>query len=741
MKYLVYLLLTAGVFIVDINTGYNLPVWVLYIVPILYALKTFKRGHVPAIAITSILILVGFFLSPPGGQPVWAILHRVLDIAAFWVIWFFALKQKTSSEKIKTQAGYIQELASERKKLETVLKEKTEIETDLRESEERFRSTFENAAVGIAHTGLDGRWLMVNDKLSQITGYTKEELLEKNFKQISHPGELDDNIYRFERLVRGEIDSFSMEKRYIRKDGQIVWGNLTVSLKRDRTGKPLYLISIIQDISPKKHAEAGLLDANRKLSDTLESITDGFISLDYAWRFLYVNEQAAEFMNKKRQELVGKVFWESVPEAKDSAFKSIFIKCMSERVPAYGEGMCPASGIWLSCRCYPSAEGISVYLENINKRKEAEELLSRNEALLKEAGQLAHVGAWDMEVVNSQDLSANQLRWSDETFRIFGYKPGEVKVTNEFFFQRVRPEDGHKIREAMADAIRLKQPYKLEHGIIRPDGAPATVLEYAEIAYDENSRPIHITGAVQDITELKRVEEALQASLHEKEILLRELYHRTKNNMQVISSFLHMQFSKTRDKKVRQMFNDTQNRIRGMSMVHEKLYRSKDLSRLDLGEYTKELAGSIIASYKALRNKVTLSLDIEDIPVSIDAAIPWGLILNELVSNSLKYAFPGDRKGEITISMHRKGSGEISVSYSDNGVGFPPGFNLYQAKTLGMRLILNLVYQLNGNLELENGTGVLFKISFKDRDRKRPEMEGTAQPPRNTEIEERVNSS
>lgn len=229
-------------------------------------------------------------------------------------------------------------------------------------------------------------------------------------------------------------------------------------------------------------------------------------------------------------------------------------------------------------------------------------------------------------------------------------------------------------------------------------------------------------GITRDVTGRKRGFEWMQKSLLEKETLLRELYHRTKNNMQVISSLISLQASSIADDRILQMFDDTKNRIQAMALVHEKLYQSKNLSSVSMKGYVEDLAGALVKSFIKGTRDISLKLDIADVPVPIDIVIPCGLIINELVSNSLKYAFPagwlektGQETGqaaEIRISF-RVAGGEMELAYGDNGIGLA-GIDLQSVTSLGLKLVKNLaIKQLGGEMETVPGTGASFRIRFR----------------------------
>jgi PAS domain S-box-containing protein len=220
-------------------------------------------------------------------------------------------------------------------------------------------------------------------------------------------------------------------------------------------------------------------------------------------------------------------------------------------------------------------------------------------------------------------------------------------------------------------------------------------------------------GVARDITERKQAEEQIKASLKEKELLLKEIHHRVRNNMQVISSLLKLQSHHIKDKEALAMFRESQARIRAMALIHEKLYRSEDFARIDFARYVRSLARQVFAAYSPTSSAIQLTVHIKDLFLDITTAIPCGLILNELVSNSLKHGFPEGGEGEIIISMHPFNNNELALVVSDTGIGFPEDIDFRATETLGMQLVATLVGQLEGTIELNRGEGTTFTITFR----------------------------
>jgi len=242
-------------------------------------------------------------------------------------------------------------------------------------------------------------------------------------------------------------------------------------------------------------------------------------------------------------------------------------------------------------------------------------------------------------------------------------------------------------------------------------GITLTVLARKTL-YTDNAGNKFLVGITVDITDRKLAEDKLIASLHEKEVLIKEVHHRVKNNLQVISSLLNLQGRQTEDEETREAFRDCRNRIRSMALVHEKLYGSKELARIDLADYVRNLTSYLSASY-GIEKRVRLRLDLEDAAIGIDKAIPFGLIINELVTNCIKHAFPDGRTGEIRIDLHPC-EGKLKLVLSDNGIGLSKKIDDPSTKSLGLNLVQTLVKQLKGTIDVQSSSngGTKFILAF-----------------------------
>lgn len=242
-------------------------------------------------------------------------------------------------------------------------------------------------------------------------------------------------------------------------------------------------------------------------------------------------------------------------------------------------------------------------------------------------------------------------------------------------------------------------------------------LVFFELIYRLGDKLFKKSSALEnEIVERKKAEAQIKASLQEKELLLREIHHRVKNNMQIVASLIRIQLHNIASAKVKEVLKDTQNRIKAMALIHETLYNPNNLSDIFLRDYIRELGLNLFDSFGMDPDRVQLLTEVQNIAIDIDTATPCGLIINELVTNSLKYAFPAGRSGEIRIILEKDEEKDaLKLIVSDNGAGLPEKFDIYQTKSLGLSMVINLVEkQLRGKLELKRNNGTEFFITFKE---------------------------
>jgi len=340
------------------------------------------------------------------------------------------------------------------------------------------------------------------------------------------------------------------------------------------------------------------------------------------------------------------------------------------------------------------------------EREKATAELSQNQRLLNTTGWVAGVGGWELEI------ASNRLKWTGELYNITETMPDNTASIKDWtaLFNPVS-------RKSFEDAVKLSiercKPFDLELEFETGAGT-AKWLHIIGRVEQKNGRCSKVYGAVQDITERKQAEERIRSSLKEKELLLKEVHHRVKNNMQVISSLLRLQASAVKDIASQNILQEGQDRIKAMSLVYNKLYQSGNLADIDFGQYLKEMAVDLVRSYAVKPSLITIAIQANNIRLNVDQAIPCGLIVNELLVNSLKYAFTPGEKGTISIAVKKKGANGIVLKVSDDGKGIPEEIDIDQCRSMGLRLVRSLAeHQLDGKLVLDRKHGTEFVITFK----------------------------
>jgi PAS domain S-box-containing protein len=301
----------------------------------------------------------------------------------------------------------------------------------------------------------------------------------------------------------------------------------------------------------------------------------------------------------------------------------------------------------------------------------------------------------------------NKILYVNESFRtMYGYREEELLGHNiEYLRSPAVPE----VLSSEIRAMTLDGGWSGEILSRRKDGTEFTVEVYSSVVRNDQGEPVALVGVARDITERKHAEERIRDSLREKEVLLKEIHHRVKNNLQVITSLLNLQSTKVSNPETVAALKESQTRIRSMALVHEELYRSRDLASIDFSSYVRKLTSNLFHAYQAA--DVALHLDVVDVYLPVDAAIPCGLIVNELISNSLKYAFVKRQSGKVTVAFHHDGpSYELRVS--DDGVGLPAHFDLDRTETLGLQLVATLAKQLRGEIAVNRTGGTSFALTF-----------------------------
>jgi PAS domain S-box-containing protein len=523
----------------------------------------------------------------------------------------------------------------------------------------------------------------------------------------------------------------------------------------DAQGKKLGAVAVMHDITLRKQAEEALRKSEAKNRALLNAIPDLILCISKDGTYLDCKPPTAFNMLMLGNNLIGKSEYEVFPPAVAQQRMHYVEQALSTGEPQIFEYQLLLNGNICDEEARIVASGDSealVIVRDITERKRVEQhIRTLNAELEQRVSERTAALSRSLEELASEiaerKLAESALRVSEAKFRrlvdsnivgvIISDFSGNIKEANNAFLQMV----GYTREELVSGKIRWREitpdeylpkderaieqincsgacaPFEKEY--IRKDGSRVPILLGCALLEGAQDTAICF---VLDLSERKQAEDQLKASLYEKEVLLKEIHHRVKNNMQVICSLLNLQSASISDPKTLELLQEGQNRVASMALVHEQLYESEDLARIDFGDYIQNLAANLLSSYDVSSDAIALKINVDNVLLGVDAAIPCGLIINELVSNSLKYAFPPSpqrglrispgNQGEIRIDFHAENDNHLHLTVSDNGVGFPQDLDFQNTETLGLQLVTALTGQLSGTIKLERNMGTKFKITF-----------------------------
>ena len=634
-----------------------------------------------------------------GDDPIYEIEFRVLRGDDNW-IWVF-VKGKVveyDEEGLPVRAaGTLLDITS-RKKMEARLKE----------NEDRYWNLFNNMGSGVAiyetvDKGINFILKDFNKAAEIIDTLDRDKIKGKNLCHI-YPSAEENGIAGMLRRIYKTGEPESMQAKVYRDDSTESWRSLYCYKLPSRE-----LVLIYDDLSEKKYAEEEVRKHKKNYWQLVENISEGICVIDDKALTKFVSPSMADLLGYSIDDMLGKPLHYFMSEHFIAIYE-IHLRRLELGYKEQGDFEFihkNGSLVYTRMESSPLRDSEENYIGaiasvmDITEHKRIDEQLKSTGRLLKTVfnsiqDNVAVIDrGYNILMSNIKDHDSLVSRDSNENMHCYEYLMDKDKPCKDCPAAEVFKTGAFKIFE-------------------RKNNSDNRIFDVRMFPIlDDNGSVTMVVQHLRDISDIKIAEERIRSSLQEKEVLLKEIHHRVKNNMQIISSILNLQSRYIRDKKDTEIFKESQNRVRAMALVHEKLYQSSDLANIDFSLYINEFTSYLFYSYNIDPERITLRVNVEDISFSIDVAIPLAQIINEVISNSIKHAFPGNRKGMIFIMLYKEPDGTYVLLIQDNGIGFPDELDTKKAETLGLQLIHALVLQLQGTISVNTKGGTTFIIKFK----------------------------
>jgi PAS domain S-box-containing protein len=626
--------------------------------------------------------------------------------------------------------------------------EQKEIEAALKESERRYKDLVEKAGIAILIDDEEGNFKYVNERYADIFGYSAEEMRKQSIRSVVHP----QDIARVMAYHKGRLQGKNVPSRYefrgMRKDGSVIYLEVdSVALGDGRNGPGTS--SYLWDITERKKAAEALWESEEKFRNLAEQ-SPNMIFINRQGRVVYANKRCEEITGYKREEIYSPGFdfrMMIAPESRDMVIANFSKHLKGFEVSSYEYVLLTKEGkridaiLATKLTNYENEKAILGIVTDITKQKKADKIRDSvyriSEAAhsaqdLEDLFRLIHEVIRELMPANNFYISLYDYDKDILSFPYFAdeydetpapkrlgkglteyvLRSGEPLLASpEVFDELVRKGEVESIGTPSIDWLGV--PLKAENKVF----GVLVVQSYIEgIRFGEEEKEIlkFVSDQIAMAIKRKHAEEQLKKSLREKETLLQEIHHRVKNNMQIISSLLNLQANQIKDDDFVKIIKVCQSRIRSMALVHEKLYLSRDLAKIDFSDYAESLIAHLFQFNQVNSDLVHLKMNLEDVFLDIQTAIPCGLILNELVTNSLKHAFPEGSGGEITVEMHPLEQHAVQIVVKDNGRGMPKDLDIKRPIGMGLQIVNMLVNQLEGSIEVQRNGGTIVRIVIKE---------------------------
>lgn len=613
------------------------------------------------------------------------------------------LAKETIKARIAAEANILLEKEVEKHK---------KTQNELKRSQEISKSVFNSSIDVIISTNLDGRITESSPSSFYTFGYSKEEFFDLDLRDLFAYQE------EFEESQRqlNEAGFFIGEVHNVKKDGSIFLSFVSCSAIKNQNNETIGFMGISRDITDMKKAEQQLITSEKRYRDLFMNLGDAIVVVDENNLMLELNNTAKtlfEIENGDSYNLYDFIHPNDYNFVKEQSTlfreKGVIVNVEFRVITVSGK----VKNINLSSTAIYEGEnyvGSRDVLRDITEQKRIERLIQEQNSKLESIFEnKSDILIWTLD----EYLNLSSFNTKFKSF-LKSYFDRDCAIGDNIYdvLQPIVSPTPFKNLKSHFQKANKGTPQQFEGLLKNYENGKAVWLEsFLSPIKNKKSKMQELACIALDVTDKKNNEIQLTKSLKEKEVLLKEVHHRVKNNLQVISSILNLQSSYVKDENTLNILRESQNRVKSMSFIHESLYRSTDFSEVNFSEYINNLTSNIMHSFNNNDNIVELSLELNNVKLNLDQAIPCGLIVNELITNAMKYAYVNIKNPQLFIKLELKDT-MITINIEDNGVGLPKDFDIAESDSLGLQLVTTLIEQLDGSLSIKVENGTKYLITF-----------------------------
>lgn len=558
----------------------------------------------------------------------------------------------------------------------------------------------------------------ISENVRELLGFESADFLEGRvlYPDLVHPEDKAD----LQKHIRAILSQSTMVMlvhpyRLKRKKGDYIWVQDYAYIQRDEAGQPERILGYIYDVTAQQNSQKKLYESERRLRDLVENSPTGILRTDSSGKILEVNQRIVDILGSPTKEEILSINVFTFKSLIDAGISEQFKNSIKHNKTVTYEGR------------YRSDWGRTLYLKLIiSPVHNADGELSGVQANMEDMTS-AHLANAEKESIKKAQLEERKIfmagpimivKWaysaddpalyvSENVEKILGYTREEFLSPENVPSKVIHADDLQRVRQSASGALERHEnafhtnPYRLQ----RKDGSYIWVSDFTTINWDSEGHPSGFSGLIWDVSKMVEAEQEL-------ELMLREVHHRAKNNMQVIISLLNIQSEYLGDDRLFKIFGETQSRIRTMALIHDKLFRSTRLSSVDFGNYVKSLIYELHHFLDIDTNRIHIHQDLGEFGLDISKAIPCGLIVNELMTNALKYAFPENREGSVWVTGRVESDKTAVIEIKDDGIGLSEDLNFQDTQTMGLRIVRILTEQLDGQVVISRSNGTCCRLTF-----------------------------